>query len=537
MSTATPARMPSSTSNTSSSSLRVYSTLSRTKEPFATVKPGQVGMYLCGPTVYKPSHIGHMVGPVIFDAIKRYLVYLGYKVTWVVNVTDVDDKLIKESTARNMTMAKLAEEMTADYMNNLEALGVDTIDHFPKATDNIDEIIRLTKVLIDKGFAYASEGDVYFDVAKDSGYGKLSRRTTESLQGEGGDMRERKRSPGDFALWKSAKPGEPAWDSPWGKGRPGWHIECSAMSSRILGETFDIHGGGLDLIFPHHENEIAQSECAHGKPQAKYWLHNGLMQAAAEAGKIGGRNTRAADGADPQAGDLSSQQTGKISKSTGASAFRDLLERHQPETIRFFLLSTHYRSPIQYSEELLKETANSLDRFYRFFKRFDRVSGKKFFDLKAAATRSAGDFDPAGNTLLTEVASLRQKYVEAMDDDFNTGAATSKLFEMVGVLNKFVDSEKLEGGKPDAAKLATLEKGTLVLKELVGVLGLFRKPTEQKAAGGDDALLGSMMQLLIELRAAARKNKDFATGDLIRNRLTELGITLEDRPGGTEWTR
>jgi cysteinyl-tRNA synthetase len=584
MSTATPSRMSSSTSNPPSASLRVYSTLSRTKEPFVPVKPGQVGMYLCGPTVYKPSHIGHMVGPVIFDAIKRYLVYLGYKVTWVVNVTDVDDKLIKESTARGMTMAKLAEEMTADYMNNLAALGVDTIDHFPKATDNIDEIIRLTQVLIDKGFAYASDGDVYFDVAKDSGYGKLSRRTAESLQGEGGDMAGRKRSPGDFALWKSAKPGEPAWDSPWGKGRPGWHIECSAMSVRILGETFDIHGGGLDLIFPHHENEIAQSECAHGRPQAKYWLHNGLMQAASEAGKIGGRSTRAAGTVagvsdpgtglteashNPQADDLSSQQTAKISKSTGASAFRDLLERHQPETIRFFLLSTHYRSPIQYSEELLQETANSLDRFYRFFKRFERVSGRSFFALQPAATRAAGNFDPAGNPLLTEVAALRQKFIEAMDDDFNTGAATSKLFELLGVLNKFVDTEKLESGKPDAAKLATLEKGATVLKELAGVLGLFRKPVEQKTAGGDEALVGSLvklvaelraagkltdlaepssggatdaqlnqlMKLLIDGRAAARKNKDFATGDLIRNRLTELGITLEDRPGGTEWHR
>src|SRR5262245_25438387 len=313
------------------STLRVYSTLTRTKETFTPVEPGKVGMYLCGPTVYKPSHIGHMVGPVIFDAVKRYLAYLGYKVTWVVNITGVDDKLIKESAIRNMTMAQLAEEMTGDYMRNLSALGVDTIDHFPKATDNIKQIIDLTQTLIDKGFAYASEGDVYFDVGKDSGYGKLSRRTVESLRGEGGDMAERKRSPGDFALWKSAKPGEPAWDSPWGKGRPGWHIECSAMSKVILGETFDIHGGGLDLIFPHHENEIAQSECAHGKPQAKYWLHNGLMQAASEAGKIGGRATRPTDGAAaaPQAGDLDSQQSAKISKSTGASAFRDLLERHQ----------------------------------------------------------------------------------------------------------------------------------------------------------------------------------------------------------------
>ncbi len=539
-------------------SLRVYSTLTRTKETFTPVKAGQVGMYLCGPTVYKPSHIGHMVGPVIFDAIKRYLAYIGYKVTWVVNITDVDDKLIKESNARNMTMAALAEEMTGDYMKNLSALGVDTIDHFPKATDNIDEIITLTKSLIDKGFAYASECDVYFDVGKDSGYGKLSRRTTESLQGEGGDMAERKRSPGDFALWKSAKPGEPAWDSPWGKGRPGWHIECSAMSRRILGETFDIHGGGLDLIFPHHENEIAQSECAHGKPQAKYWLHNGLMQAASEAGKVGGRNTRAADTvgatagspgsaetrvdkphalhAPPQAGDLTSQQGAKISKSTGASAFRDLLERHQPETIRFFLLSTHYRSPIQYSEELLQETAKSLEKFYQFFKRFDRVSGKKFYDLKPAATRAAGEFDPGNDALLKEVATFRQKFVEAMDDDFNTGSATSQLFELLRALNKFVDTEKLESGKPDAAKLTTLERGATVLRELAGVLGLFRQPVEQKTAA-DDALVGQLVELLIELRANARKNKDFATGDRVRNRLAEIGITLEDRPGGTEWQR
>jgi cysteinyl-tRNA synthetase len=484
-----------------------------------------------------------------------------------VNVTDVDDKLIQESAKRNMTMAKLAEEMTADYMNNLQSLGVDTIDHFPKATDNIDAIIKLTQVLIDKGFAYASEGDVYFDVGKDSGYGKLSRRTVDSLQGEGGGMAERKRSPGDFALWKSAKPGEPAWDSPWGKGRPGWHIECSAMSLRILGETFDIHGGGLDLIFPHHENEIAQSECAHGKPQAKYWLHNGLMQAASEAGKIGGRATRTTDGGpNPAIGEAAAQQTGKISKSTGASAFRDLLVNHQSETIRFFLLSTHYRSPIQYSEELLRETAKSLEGFYRFFKRLERVGGKSFYTLQAPATRNAGDFDPVGNPLLVEVVALRQKFVEAMDDDFNTGAGTAALFELVRALNKFVDTEKLEGGKPDASKVTALERGATVLKELAGIIGLFRKPIKQKAGGDHDALVGPvvqlvtelkiagklddsnvpdigeghldlLMKLLIDARATARKNKDFATGDLIRNRLKEVGIVLEDRPGGTEWSR
>ena len=230
--------------------IRLYSTLSRSKEPLETVQPGKVGMYLCGPTVYKPSHIGHMVGPVIFDAIKRYLTYSGYEVTFVVNITDVDDKLINESNARGISMAALAEEMTADYMRNIQALGVDTIDHFPRCTDNIGEIIDFTKTLIAKGFAYQSEGDVYFDVTKDHDYGKLSNRATEEMQGEGGSMAERKHNAADFALWKTAKPGEPSWPSPWGAGRPGWHIECSAMSRRLLGQTFDIHGGGLDLHLP-----------------------------------------------------------------------------------------------------------------------------------------------------------------------------------------------------------------------------------------------------------------------------------------------
>lgn len=508
-------------------------------------------MYLCGPTVYKPSHIGHMVGPVIFDAIKRYLSYLGYKVTWVVNITDVDDKLIKESNEKKKTMEALADEMTADYMQNLSALGVDTIDHFPKATDNIGEIISLTQSLIDKGYAYASEGDVYFDVAKDPGYGKLSRRTTESLQGEGGDMAERKRSPGDFALWKSAKPGEPFWDSPWGKGRPGWHIECSAMSRRILGETFDIHGGGLDLIFPHHENEIAQSECAHGKPQAKYWLHNGLMQAASEAGKVGGRNTRAADAAAQEAGDLTSQQGGKISKSTGASAFRDLLKRHRPETIRFFLLSTHYRSPIQYSEELLQETAKSLEGFYGFFQRYEQICGQPFFGIQPALARRDGGFDPANDALLNEVAALRQRFIEAMDDDFNTGAATASLFELLRSLNKFVDNEKLQTGTADATKVTLLKRGSAVLRELAAVLGLFNKPSKvvdaavvqeldlkQSATGsitfGPKTELGKAIDLLSEVRSRSRKNKDFATADLIRNNLQSMGFVLKDGPDKTE---
>ncbi|MFM8986617.1 MAG: cysteine--tRNA ligase, partial [Planctomycetia bacterium] len=316
--------------------IEVYSTLARKKAPLVTVKPGHVGMYLCGPTVYKPSHIGHMVGPVIFDTVKRHLVYSGWQVTWVVNVTDVDDKIIAESAARGTTMAALAEEMTADYLGNLAALGVTGIDVMPKATEHIGTIIAFIEGLIAKGCAYASDGDVYFDVAQDADYGKLTNRSVEQTQGEGGSTAERKRSAADFALWKRAKPGEPAWESPWGPGRPGWHIECSAMSKAILGPHFDIHGGGLDLVFPHHENEIAQSESLHDCPMATFWMHNGLMQAGAAAGKVGGRPRGEA-----AADDAAAQAATKISKSTGAEPFKHLLARHRPEAIRVLLLSTH----------------------------------------------------------------------------------------------------------------------------------------------------------------------------------------------------
>ena len=405
--------------------IRVYNTLSRTKEPLEPIQPGKVGIYLCGPTVYKPSHIGHMVGPVIFDAVKRYLTYSGYQVTLVVNVTDVDDKLIAESKVRGMSMADLAAEMTADYMRNIEALGVDTIDQFPRCTDNIDEILDFTKTLVDKGFAYESDGDVYFDVGKDPDYGRLSGRTIESVQGEGGSTADRKHNAADFALWKSAKPGEPSWPSPWGNGRPGWHIECSAMSRRYLGRTFDIHGGGLDLVFPHHENEIAQSESAHAQPMAKYWMHNGLMQASGEVGKVGGRATR------PAEGDLDAQQAGKISKSKGSSPFRDLLKEFSPETIRFFLLATHYRRPIDYSQARLRETEAALDNFYRFFKRYERVVGESFYAIETPKLRGAGDFDPGSDLLLQDVAQRRTRFLDAMDDDFNTGGAIGDLFELL----------------------------------------------------------------------------------------------------------
>src|SRR5437588_9582463 len=341
--------------------LRVYNTLTRQKEPFETIRPGKVGMYVCGPTVYKPSHVGHMVGPVIFDTVKRYLTYLGYQVTLVVNITDVDDKLIIQAQKQKTTVPELAERVTSDYCRNLERLYVTGIDHMPRATRHIGDIIAMIEGLIENGFAYPANGDVYFDVNRDPDYGKLCHRDPEQLEaGARIEVSEKKRNPGDFALWKGAKPGEPKWDSPWGPGRPGWHIECSAMSMKLLGKTLDIHGGGLDLQFPHHENELAQSESFTGETFARYWMHNGLMKT----------------------GDA------KMSKSKGNEiVVSELLRRHAPETLRFFLLATHYRRPIDYSEERLEEIRRGLDGFYRFFERFQRIANKSFYELSAPVTR------------------------------------------------------------------------------------------------------------------------------------------------------
>ncbi|MFM7076326.1 MAG: cysteine--tRNA ligase [Planctomycetaceae bacterium] len=508
--------------------IEVYSTLTRRKQALETVRPGEVGMYLCGPTVYKPSHIGHMVGPVIFDTVKRHLVYSGWKVTWVVNVTDVDDKIIVESAARGTTMAKLAEEMTRDYLENLASLGVTQIDHMPKATEHIGTIIAFIEGLIAKGHAYASDGDVYFDVTRDPDYGKLTNRSVESTQGEGGSTAERKRSAADFALWKKAKPGEPSWESPWGPGRPGWHIECSAMSRAILGEHFDIHGGGLDLVFPHHENEIAQSESLHDKPMATYWMHNGLMQAAGAAGKVGGR-PRGSEGAD----DVASQTATKISKSTGAEPFKNLLARHRPEAIRFLLLSTHYRSPIAFGEEPLGESARAMEAFERLFQRFERIAGRKFFAL-APRDRRAGD--AAAVAAGAEVGALREKFLAAMDDDFNTAIAMATLFDFVRTVNKFVDQQGMEK-QASAADVARLVAMMEVFRELTAVLGLFLEEPKAKAVGGDDDLVAKLMELVIEIRNGARKAKDFATADLVRTKLTAAGIVLEDRADGTGWSR
>ncbi len=513
-------------------SIRVYNTLTRQKEAFQTVTPGRVGMYLCGPTVYKPSHIGHMVGPVIFDCIKRYLTYCGYEVTWVVNITDVDDKLIAEANRRNLSMAEIAEEMTLDYVENLAALGVTQIDVMPKATEHMQQIIDFIQQLVDKGFAYASEGDVYFEVNKDKDYGKLSNRTVEDQQGEGGEMGARKRSPGDFALWKGARPGEPSWESPWGAGRPGWHIECSAMSHAILGDSFDIHGGGLDLMFPHHENEIAQSESCHDQPMARYWMHNGLMRASSAKGKVGGRNDRDDAAAEPANVDT------KISRSKGAGGLAELIAEQTGERIRFFILRSHYRSTSVYGEDQLAEAGTALAAFHRFFERFERIAEASFHALTAPTLRSNADSDLSDTetpAIQITAQSHRQRFLEKMDDDFNSGAAISELFELVRALNKFADQENLDDPNTrHPAQFDAFVSATITLRELASILGLFES-APVTATSGDDGLIDQVLQILIRIRQSARQQKDFELSDLVRDRLACQNITLEDRNDGTGW--
>jgi cysteinyl-tRNA synthetase len=494
--------------------LQVYSTLTRTKRPFPK-KPGEpVSMYVCGPTVYKPSHIGHMVGPVIFDTVKRYLTYLGYKVTWVVNITDVDDKLIARAKELGTTVPELAGRMTADYFACLKALNVTGVDHFPKATEHVPGMLKLIGTLVEKGYAYPAGGDVYFDVSKDSDYGKLCNRDPEQLEaGSRIEVSDRKRNPGDFALWKGAKPGEPAevqFDSPWGKGRPGWHIECSAMARALLGDTLDIHGGGLDLQFPHHENELAQSESATDKPFAHFWMHNGLL-------KMG-----------------SAKMAGSVGNVVNIA---DLLQRHTPETVRFLLLSTHYRSPIEYSEDRLDEVKRSLDGFYRFFERYERIFSESFYSL---SPNLAGQNAPAF------AHEAKQRFLAAMDDDFNTGRAVGVLFELMAALNRYADHEQLDGPTEEQPRMV-FGRGCAVLRELSSILGLFWQPPAKTSLGGDDKLVSGLMQLLIDVRTQLRADaksaaKDnplkkalFDQTDMIRKRLADLGVQLEDRPGGTTW--
>jgi len=500
-------------------SLRVYDTLTKEKQLFSPVKPGKVGMYLCGPTVYKPSHIGHMVGPVIFDAIKRYLKFKGFEVTWIVNITDVDDKLIDEAAKMKTTVSELAEKYTAEYLDCLVRFGIESIDRFPKASEHMGDIIAITQNLIAGGFAYASDGNVWFDVAKDADYGKLSNRKVEeqesgtrTLEGQG------KRNPADFALWKSAKPGEPAWDSPWGKGRPGWHIECSAMSMKYLGETFDIHGGGMDLMFPHHENELAQSESATGKTFAKYWLHNGLTRIRT---KLPG-------------GQWADE---KISKSLGNSvSARGLLDTWGPELLRYMLLSTHYRRPIEFTDEVLQNSKKGLAVFTRLTERIARLTGRPLAD-------GAPDMDAVANRLLEsevgnfvrQVVGDKMRFLEMMDDDFNTAGAIAVLHEIAGSINAFLEHNHADTEKqPDVVQAASAAAQTV--RKLGQILGLFR-PEIPGVVAKEPGTVEQLMMLLIAVRNDARKSKQFALADMVRDGLKTIGISLEDRPDGTGWRR
>ncbi len=547
-------------------SLRVYNTLTRQKEAFQTVQPGKVGMYLCGPTVYKPSHIGHMVGPVIFDTVKRYLTYLRYDVTWVVNITDVDDKLIVRARELGTTVKELAEKMTADYVDCLKRLNVTGISHMPRATEHVPDMIDMIQRLIATGFAYAASGDVYFDISRDQDYGKLCHRDPEQMEaGARIEVSDKKRNPGDFALWKGSKPGEPAWDSPWGPGRPGWHIECSAMSMKYLGQTLDIHGGGLDLQFPHHENELAQSESFSGKTFARYWMHNGLL-------KMG-----------------QTKMAGSIGNVVNIG---DLLQKHSAETVRFLLLGTHYRSPIEYSDDRLNETRRALESFYRFFALYQWVTSASFYDVPAPT--QSHPFDSSGDiaAFLSQVARVRDTFLEHMSDDFNTAGAIGVLYDLLRNLNKFVSDHHLEDISPTPGARGLFQRGVVVLRELTQILGLFHKlqeplpmhviqspehlrqrgrqlsaahttPISQNPSPAliaeeeqhvatlrkvfeDLSALGSLpaenerdvnglVNALITMRAKAREAKNFALADQIRKRLSEIGVTLEDRPGRTGW--
>lgn len=512
--------------------IQIYNTLTRTKEDFKPVNPGRVGMYLCGPTVYKEAHIGHMVGPVIFDTVKRFLTFVGYDVDWVVNITDVDDKLIAESNRRGIAMSQIATEMTMDYCANLLELGVNQITSMPRATENMDEIIQFISELIEKDYAYEADGDVFFDVLKDGEYGKLTNRSADDQQGEGGTAAGKKRSPADFALWKSAKPGEPSWDSPWGQGRPGWHIECSAMSRRLLGKTFDIHGGGLDLTFPHHENEIAQSECCHDAPMANYWMHNGLMRASRGAGKVGGRSDRekSAEGQEATVDD-------KISRSKGAGGLRAQIRKHSGERIRFFLLRTHYRSTIEYSEEGLEEAGAALDKFYTLFERYQRITGQDYYDKSIEVPRIQSGAIQAGDCeFLQKIADIRQQFIESMQNDFDTNGAVSSLFLLVTELNRFADARNLDDAEArNDDDVDRFDRAITTLSELSAILGLFQKPVAKPDSGDDQELVDQVMQLVIELRNDARASKNWEVADKIRDGLKQAGIVLEDRKGETGW--
>jgi len=489
--------------------LRVYNTLTAGKEEFVPFKPGKVGMYVCGVTVYDHCHIGHARANVVFDVIFRYLRYLGYEVTYVRNYTDIDDKIINRANREGVPFSEITERFIREFDRDMAQLGLDLPTFQPKATEHVGDIIALVQALIAKGYAYPAGGDVYFCVEKFDPYLKLSKRNLEEMQaGARIEVDERKRHPMDFALWKEAKPGEPFWESPWGNGRPGWHIECSAMSMRYLGETFDIHGGGKDLIFPHHENEIAQSEAATGHPFARYWLHNGFVNINAE----------------------------KMSKSLGNFfTIKEVLDKYDSEVLRFFLLSAHYRSPLDFSDQHLTEAETGLERIYSAMAGIDALLAAGGAEPGAVAAPDL--LIDAERELLEKSDSLPQRFKEAMDDDFNTALTLGNIFDLVRCINRVIAEE---GGRSGAGRALFMD-----VREKVGeigkVLGVFTSEPvaylarlkARKVAGLE--ISPAEVESLIAERNAARKAKDFKKGDEIRDYLLARNIQLLDGPQGTTW--
>ncbi len=479
--------------------MRIYNSMSGRKEDFEPVHEGRVGMYACGVTVYDRCHVGHARSAIIFDVIRRYFRYKGYEVNYVRNFTDVDDKIINRANEDGISWDEVARKYTDEYYRDMDALGVGRADLEPKATEHIKEMIEIIGTLIEKGHAYEVEGDVYFAVDTFDGYGKLSKRDVKDMMaGARVDVDERKKNPMDFALWKRSKEGEPAWESPWGDGRPGWHIECTAMSKKHLGETFDIHGGGADLIFPHHENEIAQTEAYTGKEFARYWVHNGFITIDKE----------------------------KMSKSLGNFfTIREILDRFDPEVLRVFLLSTHYRSPMEFSDAILKETEALLDRYYATLMRID-----EFFAKASGKKARTGEAD----TLRQMVSGFTGRFEEAMNDDFNTALAIGHIYELIREINRYLDS--IPSG--DDAR-ALLEEAITVMKKVTDMLNVFnRTPREwyvslMKTRGVP--LSEEEIEDRIAIRSEARKKRDWARADSVRDELLKSGVILEDRPDKTVW--
>jgi cysteinyl-tRNA synthetase len=487
--------------------MRVHNTLSRSKEEFVTRDPGRVTMYVCGPTVYNHIHIGNARTFLSFDVIRRYLVYRGYSVTFVQNITDVDDKIINRAAEEGRSAAQVAADYTEAFISAMDALGIEPPTMRPKATETIPQMIQMTELLIERGHAYVVDGDVYFSVRSFPSYGRLSGRDVDELMaGARVDVDARKRDPLDFALWKAAKPGEPHWTSPWGEGRPGWHLECSVMSHQELGLTFDIHGGASDLVFPHHENERAQSEAAFGVPFVRYWLHGGLLQVNAE----------------------------KMSKSLGNfMLLKDVLGSYNASTVRLFMLQTHYRSPLEFSTERLDEARTALERLENTVK-----------NLRWARSTSAvgvGASEKAREGLLLAASGARAKFEQEMDDDFNTAGALGAIFELAKAANAFLAEHQADLSTQDVAFLGDAES---VVVELLGVLGIELEEPRQDAyppgvievavrlagyAGSDAA---DAVEALLGARAGARARKDWAAADAVRDGLSALGFTIEDTPQG-----